>query len=245
MYCEMTEKENEKAEFSQTYSDVIIIFVRTPLILLDPNIKPISQMGLFLAVIAAILAVTLQDLRPDTQEKSAFYLEKLYELQFLGDSNGSLPSTPARPPPFSAPKYAIWTNSLLLMSLITGLCTAILAISMRHWMTRNLLYTRFLKNSPHDRARIQDILLNEYKHLTSPPAWAVMIMAHISAFLLWAGIVIYLFHYSKTVFIVTFSTAVLCFFSYLWIVYWLERVSGPSLSSCIHRSTLILRLFAA
>ncbi|KAH9972286.1 hypothetical protein BGW80DRAFT_1459904 [Lactifluus volemus] len=219
MYCKMTEKDNKKAEFLQAYYDVIIIFVRTPLILLAANIKPISQMGLYLTVIAAILAVTIQDLRPDTQEKSAFYLEKLYELQFLGDSNGSLPSTPARPPPFSAPTYAIWTNSLLFMSLIFRLCAAIIAISESQ------------KNSPHDRARMQDVFFNDYQDLNSLPAWAVKVMAHISAFLLWAGIVIYLFHYSKTVFIVSFSTATFCLFWYLRIECWLGMVYSKGRSS--------------
>ncbi|KAH9972288.1 hypothetical protein BGW80DRAFT_1252818 [Lactifluus volemus] len=214
MYCKMTEKDNKKAEFSQKYAEVIIIF-----------------MGLFSAVVAALLAVTLQDLRPDTQEKSAFYLEKLYELQFLGDSNGSLPSTPARPPPFSAPKYAIWANSLLFMSLIFDLCTAILAISIRRWMTKSLLFTRSLENSPHDRARVQDVIVNEYQDLNSLPAWVVRIMIHISAFLLWAGLSVYLFHYSKTVFIVSFSTGLFCFFSYVGILYWLGTVRSKARSS--------------
>jgi Family of unknown function (DUF6535) len=241
----MTEKDNEKAEFLQGYYDVIIIFVRTPLIFLAANIKPISQMGLFLAVIAALLAVTLQDLRPDTQEKSAFYLEKLYELQFLGDSNGSLPSTLARPPPFSAPKYAIWANSLLFMSLIFGLYTAIIALAVRDWMTMSLVSTRSQKYSPHYRARMQNVYVNEYQDLNSLPFWTIMAMSHISPFLLWAGTAIYLFHYSKTVFVVFFSTAVFCLFWYLGIQWWLAMVSGPSiLSLCIHRSTLILRLFA-
>jgi Family of unknown function (DUF6535) len=243
MYCKMTEEDNKKAKSLQAYYDVIIIFVRSPLILLVANIKPISQMGLFLAIIAALLTVTIQDLKPDTQERSAFYLEQLYELQFPGDSNGSRPSTPARPPPFSASKHAIWANSLLFMSLIFDLCTGILAISTRRWLTKCLLFTRSLKNSPHYRARMQDVIVNDYD-LNTLPDLVVMAMAQISAILLWAGIVVYLFHYNKTVFIVSFSTGVFCLFSYVGILCWLEMVSGPSiLSLCIHRSTLILRLF--
>jgi Family of unknown function (DUF6535) len=227
MYCKMTEKDNKKAEFSQKYAEVIIIFVRTPLIpLAASNIEPISQMGLFSAVVAALLAVTLQDLRPDTQEKSAFYLEKLYELQFPGDSNSPLPSTPAQPPPFSPPKYAIWANSLLFMSLTFDLGTAILAISIRRWMTKSLLFTRSLKNSPHDRARVQDVIVNEYEDLDALPAWVVRIMIHISAFLLWAGISVYLFHVSKAVFIVFFSSGFICFFLYVGVLCWLRRVSA-------------------
>jgi Family of unknown function (DUF6535) len=248
MYCKMTEKDNKKAEFFHAYSDVIVIFVRIPLILLAANIKPISQMGLFLAVIAAILAVTIQDLKPDTQEKSAFYLEKLYELQFLGDSNGSRPSTPAQPPPFSAPTYAIWANSLLFMSLTFDLCTAILTISTRRWMVKSLLFTRSLKNSPHDRARVQDVIVNKYQDFNSLHILVIRAMIYISALLLWAGVSVYLFHFSKTVFIVYLSTGLFCLFSYVCIIYWLQMVSGPSIpifSSCTHRSTLIRRLFAA
>jgi Family of unknown function (DUF6535) len=226
MYCKMTEKDNKKAEFSQKYAEVIIIFVRTPFILLVPsNIKPISQMGLFSAVVAALLAVTLQDLKPDTQEKSAFYLENLYQLQFLGDSNGSRPSTPAQPPPFSPSKYAIWANSLLFMSLTFDLGTAIIAISIRRWMTKSLLFTRSLQNSPHDRARVQDVIVNEYEDLDALPAWVVRIMIHISAFLLWAGISVYLFPISKPLFIVFLSSGFIAFVLYVGVLCWLRRVS--------------------
>ena len=93
------------------------------------HIKSILQMSLFSAVVAALLSVTVLDIKQDSQDTSASYLENTYELQVLANSNGSHPFTPAQPSQFSAPKYAIWVNTLLLMSLC-------LKIFLHFWLCR-------------------------------------------------------------------------------------------------------------
>ena len=57
-----------------------------------------------LCCVAALLAVSVQDIRPNPQDTSAFYLAEIY--QIFADPNGtapgtSFPSTVAIPPPFS------------------------------------------------------------------------------------------------------------------------------------------------
>jgi Family of unknown function (DUF6535) len=89
---------------------------------------------LFSAAIAALVAVSIQDLRPNSQDTSAFYLKNI--LQLLADPNVSRESilaTPAEPPPFSPPKYAIWVNSLWFLSLVISLTCAMLATLLQQW----------------------------------------------------------------------------------------------------------------
>ena len=63
-------------------------------------------MPLFSAAVAALLAVTVQDLRPNSQDTSAFYLGNIY--QVLADPNVTLSSTPvAKPPSFSRLRYEV------------------------------------------------------------------------------------------------------------------------------------------
>ncbi|KAH8989709.1 hypothetical protein EDB92DRAFT_1867280 [Lactarius akahatsu] len=85
--------------------------------------------GLFSAAVAALVAVSIQDLRPNSQDTSAFYLQNIYQL--LADpnrTNFSIPPALANPPPFSPPSYAVWVHSLwflsLAISLSCGLCGA-------------------------------------------------------------------------------------------------------------------------
>ncbi|KAH9959556.1 hypothetical protein BGW80DRAFT_107640 [Lactifluus volemus] len=97
MYVKMSQEEDNKmADRWQKDADSILIFT-----------------GLFSAAVAALLAVSIQDLRPNPQDTVAFYLANIYQL--LADPNISRASTlatPATPPPFSPPRYAIWVNSL-------------------------------------------------------------------------------------------------------------------------------------
>ncbi|KAH9963335.1 hypothetical protein BC827DRAFT_1266612 [Russula dissimulans] len=71
MYSKIAEEEDNKmVERWQKDAEGMIIFS-----------------GLFSAVLTALVVVSVQDLRPNSQDTSAFYLEKLYELQ--ANSNGS------------------------------------------------------------------------------------------------------------------------------------------------------------
>lgn len=75
--------------------------------------------GLFSAAVAALLAITIQNLIPNGQNTSAFYLRNIHGV--LTDPNRTRTSTPplvAKPTPFSPPRCAIWVNLLWFLSLV-------------------------------------------------------------------------------------------------------------------------------
>jgi hypothetical protein len=102
----------------------------------------ILQMGLFSAATAAIITVTVQDLKQNPQDTSTFYLENIYRLQVAADSNASRPLTPAQPPPFSAPNYTICMYIFLFMSLLLDIFTGLLAVVIRGYVPRYLINPR-------------------------------------------------------------------------------------------------------
>ncbi|KAH9970880.1 hypothetical protein BGW80DRAFT_528981 [Lactifluus volemus] len=83
MYVERAEKEDKDlADRWQKDADGLLIFT-----------------GLFSAAVAALGAVSIQDLRPNPQDTTAFYVGQIYQL--LADPNisrTSILATPAQPP---------------------------------------------------------------------------------------------------------------------------------------------------
>ena len=155
---------------------------------------------------AALTAVSVQDLRPNSQDISAFYLGNIY--QVLADPNTSstapTPPTLAKPPVFSPPSYAIWVNSLWFLSLVVSLTCALLATLLKQWARRYVSITQPPRYSPHKRARIRAFCADGVDKLHLP--WAVgalPAMLHLSLFLFFAGLLIYLFNINHTVFNVT------------------------------------------
>jgi hypothetical protein len=103
----MAEKEDDKAiEQWQRNAERTVIFVGNLCLYLhtDSPTKLILQAALFSAAISVFLALTIPDLKQNPQDTSAFYLENIYELQFLAESNGALPLAPVKLPGFSRPK---------------------------------------------------------------------------------------------------------------------------------------------
>ena len=144
----------------------------------------------------------MPDLRPNSQDTSAFYLQKMYQLQ--ADPNASSPSNPstvASPPAFSPPTYALWVNSLWFLSLVISLTCAMLATSLHQWARRYLRDTQPTRCSPHKRARMRAFFSNGVDKFQV--AWAVEALptlVHLALFIFFAGLLIFLFNVSYTVF---------------------------------------------
>ncbi|KAI0247165.1 hypothetical protein BJV78DRAFT_1285746 [Lactifluus subvellereus] len=186
MYVKMAEEEdNKSADRWQKDADSILLFT-----------------GLFSASVAALVAVSIQDLRPGPQDNSEFYLENIYRL--LADPNvsrASILAAPVKPPPFSPPKYAIWVNSLWFLSLAISLTCALLATLLQQWARRYLTVTQQPRHSPHKRARICAFLADGVNKLHLP--WAVETLPtllHCSLFLFFSGLLVFLFNIHHTVF---------------------------------------------
>ena len=137
--------------------------------------------GLFSAALAALVTLSIQDLIPNPQDTSAFYLKNIYQLLANQSvSNVFIGSTVASPPPFSPPPFAVWLNSLWFLSLVVSLTSALLATSVQQWARRYLKVTR-LRYSLHERARIRAFFHRgvERWHL-SWAAHVVSILQHLS-----------------------------------------------------------------
>ncbi|KAH9995056.1 hypothetical protein BJV77DRAFT_268927 [Russula vinacea] len=171
------EEDNKNAERWKNDADGILIFT-----------------GLFSAAVAALLGVTVQDLRPNSQDTSAFYLGNIYEV--LADPNATrapIPSPVAEPPRFSPPRYAVWVNLLWFLSLVMSLSCALWATSLHQWARRYIRVTQPARCSPEKRARMRALFANDVEKMHI--SWAVEglpTLLHLSLFLFFGGLVIFL-----------------------------------------------------
>ncbi|KAN0139070.1 hypothetical protein V8E53_003072 [Lactarius tabidus] len=194
MYLEMaTEEDKKMAENWKADADGILIFT-----------------GLFSAAVATLISVSIQDIRPNPQDTSNFYLSNIYKT--IADPNASniSNSLPASPPPFSPPSYAVWVNALWFLSLLISLTCALLVTLLQQWARRYLKVTQS-RYSPHKRARIRAFFAEGVEKCLLP--WAVEALPtllHISLFLFFAGLVLFLYNVNMTIFKFALSWAGLC-----------------------------------
>ncbi|KAH9021516.1 hypothetical protein EDB85DRAFT_2278440 [Lactarius pseudohatsudake] len=183
MYLEMaTEEDKKMVEGWKADADGILIFT-----------------GLFSAAVASLISVSIQDIRPNPQDTSNFYLANIYHTLADPPSNIST-SLPASPPSFSPPKYAVWVNTLLFLSLVISISCALLATLLQQWARRYLKVTQ-PRYSPHRRARIRAFFFEGVEKFLLP--WAVEALPtllHVSLFLFFAGISVFLRNIDLTIF---------------------------------------------
>jgi len=139
MYLEMATEEDKKiVENWKADADGILIFT-----------------GLFSAAVASLISISIQDIQQNSQDISNFYLANTYQATINPNLSSSLPTSP---PPFSPPNYAVWVNSLWLLSLVISLTCALLATFLQQWARRYLKVTQTC-HSLHRRARIRAFFL--------------------------------------------------------------------------------------
>src|SRR5579863_6152665 len=124
------------------------------------------QAGLFITTLTALIIMSLQDMRPNVQDTSAFYLKAIYQL--LAGQNASRAFTPETsalitPPAFSPPGYAIWMNSFWFLNLTSNLPGEGRAMLLRQWAQRYVMVTKQPWLTPNQRARICENFSN-YTH---------------------------------------------------------------------------------
>jgi len=148
--------------------------------------------------------VSIQDLRPNSQDVSAFYLADIY--QVFADANVTVPrippSTVVVPPPFSPPGYAVWVNSLWVLSLVISLTGALLATSLQQWARQYIKFTQPERCKPEKRARVRAFFANGVDKMRLPSAVELLpALIHLSLFLFFAGLAIFLFNINHSVFL--------------------------------------------
>jgi hypothetical protein len=102
------------AERWQKDAKGILIFVSLRRVYIDLSLCITTwqlQTGLFSAAVTALLAVTVQNLIPSSQDTSAFYLGNIYQV-LANTTHTPILFSVATSPTSSPPNYAIWVNSL-------------------------------------------------------------------------------------------------------------------------------------
>ena len=154
--------------------------------------------GLFSAVVASLIQVSIQDIKQDPQDTTNFYLANIYAT--LADpSQSNSTSLPTSPPPFSPPTFAVWVNGLWFLSLVISLTCALLATLRQQWARRYLKLTQS-RYSPHKRARIRAFFFKGVGRFFPFTFDALAALLHISLFLFFAGLLVYLSQVHFTIF---------------------------------------------
>jgi hypothetical protein len=160
-----------------------------------------------------MISLSIQDLRPNSQDTSAFYLKQIYQLQ--ASPNPLSPSAIVDPPAFSPANYAIWVNSLWFLSLVISLSCAMLATSMQQWVRRYVKVTQPARCSPHKRARVRAFFANGMDKFHFPwMAERLPAMLHLSLLSFFIGLLIYLFNVNRVVFNIIVPCLAFCFVAY-------------------------------
>jgi Family of unknown function (DUF6535) len=169
--------------------------------------------------VSVLLAVSVIDLKPDQQEISNFYLKNIYQL--LADANISRASILANAPEpdrFSPKKSAILVNLLWFLSLAISLTCALLATLLQQWARQYVTNTNPPHYSPHKQARIHAFFADgiDKLHLS----WAIGLLPtllHLSLFLFFTGLLIFLSTINHTIFHVVVGWVGLSAFMYICI----------------------------
>ncbi|KAH9029498.1 hypothetical protein EDB85DRAFT_1522252 [Lactarius pseudohatsudake] len=121
------------------------------------------------------------------------------------------------PQQFAPSAAAVWVNSLWFLSLVISLTCALLATLLQQWARRYLRITN-PRCSPHKRARIRAFFAEGVERLRLP--WtveALPTLLHISLFLFFAGLCVFLFGIHRTVFSVVIAWVGLCVVVYAYL----------------------------
>ena len=151
--------------------------------------------------------MSIQDIRQNPQDTSNFYLANIYQATINPNVSETLPTSP---PPFSPPNYAVWVNALWFLSLVISLTCALLATFLQQWARRYLKLTQS-RYGPHKRARIRSFFAEGVEKCLLP--WAVETLPtllHISLFLFFAGLVVFLCNIDMTIFKLVLSWVGVC-----------------------------------
>ena len=211
MYSKIAEEKDTKiAERWQKDTEGIIIFVCPSvysMTVVRANWED-TQTGLFSAVVATMIAVSIQDLKPDSQDISAFYLKQIYLIQV--NPNASHPfnsSAVAEPPVFSPPWYAVSVNTCWFLSLVITLSCALVATLVQQWARRYIKVTRPERCNPQRRARARAFFtIGVAKSCLPSVVEKLPTMIHLSLFLFFLGLINYLLNIDR----VAFSAVAIC-----------------------------------
>ena len=143
--------------------------------------------------------MSIQDIQANPQSTSNFYLANIQ--QALTHPNPSNLSLSSSPPPFSPPTYGIWVNSLWFLSLVISMTCAVLANLLQQWARKYIKVTRPRSTaSERKQARYHAFYAEGVESFLLPWVFeALPAMLHLSVFLFFAGLVVFLWNFDPTI----------------------------------------------
>jgi hypothetical protein len=168
------------------------------------------------AVVAQFLGTSLQNLQPNPQNASSFYLAHIYQVT-PGSNVSSIPFDD--PATFKPPTSAILVSSLWSLSLVVSLTCALLASLLQQWARRYLRITQKWKD-PQKRALTRELMAQALKKVHV--SWLIILeplpfLLHTAVFLFLTGFVVYLFTFNNLVAKLAGACAGISLLSYLYV----------------------------
>ena len=162
--------------------------------------------------------MTVQDIRPNPQDTSTFYLARINQQlsKQLNEPQDPIPTSLSNNPAqsFSAPTSAVWVNGLWFLSLVISLTCALMATLLQQW-ARRYLEVAYPQYSPPKRARIRTFYSEGVEDLHV--LWtveALPTLLHVSLFIFFAGLAVFLFNVHLTIFGVVTAWIAICVILY-------------------------------
>ncbi len=162
--------------------------------------------------------MTIPDIRPSPQDTTNFYLARINQQlsSQLNEPQDPIPPSLSQNPAqsFSAPTSAVWVNGLWFLSLVVSLTCALMATLLQQW-ARRYLEVAYPRYSPPKRARLRAFYKEGVEKLHVP--WAVNALPallHVSLFLFFAGLSVFLFNIHRTIFGVVTAWVGICLILY-------------------------------
>ena len=166
--------------------------------------------------------MSIQDLRPNSTDISAAYLANIFQL--LADRDGShvfIPSSLSPPSSdFSVPKHAVWVNTLWFLSLVISISCALSATFVQQWAHRYVKVTASEElYCLHKQARIRAFFAEGLDKSRLPLVVELIpTFLHLSVFLFFAGLCVFLYNLNSTAFDAVISFVGVCVLTYLYII---------------------------
>ena len=145
--------------------------------------------------------MSIQDIQANPQETSNFYLASIHQALTGSGSNISSIPLPSSPPPYTPPTFGVWVNSLWFLSLVISMTCAVLANLLQQWARKYLKVTqpRSTASQPR-RARYRAYYAEGVENFLLPWVFeALPAMLHLSVFLFFAGLVVFLWNFDPTI----------------------------------------------
>ena len=195
--------------------------------------------GLFSAIVATFITLSLPQLSPDSGGQTVALLAQLVNM-----STGA-PVAVQNITPFKAPASIVRVNVLWFLSLILSLSCALLATLMQQWARRCLDYAQ-RRGAPQKRGLIRAYMFDGVERFgLSQAVEAMPLLLHTSVFLFLAGFIDFLLPINK---VVAFSTlGCISIFAFIYAILTLLTSFYPN---CPYRTPLsgftyvLIHLFA-